>query len=240
MNFSRYLPIIIALLGVFVVLGGWKAGQRFTGHPSKDNPFSDQAPAMVRMAVQAVASSAEANVSASDTNGSAASASKAARPQNTEAGEPRGNETDEVPGQMPAPEAGLPGEPAETAAKASPVVQAKKPETRNTARVFVEGYSQNRTLFTVRVAASADIPSCSWFTLEAPPRIVVDVRGRWECPGAPVRRVGPGMIKTVVVGEHPTYLRLVLRLGKTQGFPAFALDERKREVLLIVRQRNSD
>jgi len=237
MNFSRYLPIIIALLGIFVVLGGWKAGQRTARHASDASPFSDRAPSMVRMAVQAVAPAAEGNASGNRTNAPAADAPEAALPQKAATGEPTANTTGGPPEQKPSPTADAPSEPGGATAKASPAGQAEKPDPRDAARVLVDGYAQNRTLFTVRVAASADIPACSWFTLNDPRRIVVDVRGRWDCPDAPLYRVGPGFISAVVVGEHPAYLRLVLRLGDGSGFPDFALDQRKREVVLVARRR---
>jgi hypothetical protein len=52
------------------------------------------------------------------------------------------------------------------------------------------------------------------FTLqdERPPKLVLDLKGRWRNPGETVREVESDAVRQVRVGEHPDYLRVVMDL----------------------------
>ncbi|WP_320006445.1 AMIN domain-containing protein [Maridesulfovibrio sp.] len=64
----------------------------------------------------------------------------------------------------------------------------------------------------ITVAFSGTAGKLSWFNLENPRRLVVDMRGKWKNKAKSLYRVKNCLVKKVVLGEHPDKIRLVVYL----------------------------
>jgi hypothetical protein len=64
--------------------------------------------------------------------------------------------------------------------------------------------------FTIWLAANRPVSRCTYFWMDAPRRLVLDVQGKWRFAGSNVSRFDQGGIEKIVFGEHPDKLRLVL------------------------------
>lgn len=77
----------------------------------------------------------------------------------------------------------------------------------------------------------------STFTIpdESPPKLVLDLEGKWQNPGKTVRRVQSDSVLRVRVGEHPDYLRVVMDLN-FDGEPTVEATAEGRTLVLEVRR----
>jgi len=71
----------------------------------------------------------------------------------------------------------------------------------------------------VNVQLSAAAGKISWFNLDKPRRLVVDMHGKWNNKAKSVYRVKNCPLSKVVLGEHPDKFRLVIYLDPNK-FPA--------------------
>jgi hypothetical protein len=68
--------------------------------------------------------------------------------------------------------------------------------------------------FKAEVLLSKPADKVSWFSLEKPERLVVDLRGSWEGRVRSKHKLKNGPVKTVVVGEHSDRFRIVFYMKK--------------------------
>ena len=81
----------------------------------------------------------------------------------------------------------------------------------------------------INVAFSAAAGKVSWFNLESPRRLVVDIRGKWNNKVKSVYRVKNCPVSKVVLGEHPDKIRLVIYLDQKKFSAKFKPVVRKLE-----------
>ncbi|MFW5837795.1 MAG: AMIN domain-containing protein [Desulfovibrionaceae bacterium] len=260
MNLPRFLPLFISVLGVLIVLAGWRLGVRWTTPQAVDQEqaLDQEHRGLVRGKIKDSArpDGFYADYELMGKQGQEAESAPATASNASEAApgapDPAENETTAGAAGKP-PEAKTrpksPSESAETtkeqtAAKTGTSKTAAEPAAEapgaGVARVRVPGYSPDGRRFTVRVLAQQDIPAATSFVLSDPPRIVVDVQGAWTCPDKPLYRVGPGVVKTVVVGEHPDRLRLVLHLIEGAATPEYSVERSGAEVVVRVQNAAAD
>ncbi|WP_319777991.1 AMIN domain-containing protein [Maridesulfovibrio sp.] len=67
---------------------------------------------------------------------------------------------------------------------------------------------------TVKIALSAAAGKISWFNLDKPRRLVVDLHGQWANKAKSLYKFKDCPLQKVVLGEHPGKLRLVLYLDQ--------------------------
>ncbi len=81
------------------------------------------------------------------------------------------------------------------------------------------GFDSDTGGFSADIRLSDKCGKVTWFNLEKPRKLVVDLRGAWKSQGASIYRFKKGPVEKVVVGEHPDRFRLVfyLREGKLDG-----------------------
>lgn len=81
------------------------------------------------------------------------------------------------------------------------------------------GFDSDTGGFSADIRLSGKGEKVTWFNLEKPRKLVVDLRGAWKSQGASIYRFKKGSVEKVVVGEHPDRFRLVfyLRKGKLDG-----------------------
>ena len=70
---------------------------------------------------------------------------------------------------------------------------------------------------------------------ETPPKLVLDLEGKWKNPGKTVRQVQSDSVRRVRVGEHPDYLRVVMDLN-FDGEPTVDATAEGRTLVLEVRR----
>lgn len=74
--------------------------------------------------------------------------------------------------------------------------------------------------FRMTVRADGPVIRYNAFTLESPPRLVVNLPGKWENQGRATYPMDSDLVDRVRVGEHPDYLSIVLDLkGKAPASP---------------------
>ena len=62
----------------------------------------------------------------------------------------------------------------------------------------------------LRAATNGQVERVTFFGLQSPRKLALDLRGPWRKKGAGVLRYAAGPVKNVVTGEHPDRLRLAL------------------------------
>ncbi len=72
--------------------------------------------------------------------------------------------------------------------------------------------------FSMELLAGDPIEGYTSFTIPSPPKVVVDILGKWDYPGKPTIWVRSDMVKRVRIGEHSDKLRLVLDLKGRKVF----------------------
>ena len=126
-----------------------------------------------------------------------------------------------------APESAAPVVPAPAAAPAPrPVVEAAPaqpaPGTPAPAGGVVEkiGIKTTGSEFTVTVECSAPVGEVRAFYLNDRNKYVIDLVGDWQLHKGNVIRVPDGIVKHIVVGEHPgSFIRLVVQLDREPAGP---------------------
>ncbi len=91
--------------------------------------------------------------------------------------------------------------------------------------------------FTVRLVLDGPPAEHAFFTLldESPPKLVLDIKGRWRNPGPTARPSAAAGLRGVRVGEHAGFLRVVMDLAEGA---AFAVTVETAEDGLLVRARS--
>ncbi|MDM8517725.1 AMIN domain-containing protein [Desulfobacterales bacterium HSG16] len=98
-------------------------------------------------------------------------------------------------------------------------------------QMMVDGKGSQRTLKTVQAGVSKEafklaltsdgpIETYRQFFLEGPPRIVLNLAGKWDYPGETRMKVDSDVVKSIRIGEHDTFLSIVIDLKSKDNFPA--------------------
>jgi outer membrane biosynthesis protein TonB len=242
MNLSRYLPIVIALLGIFIVFAGWRLGMRWVAPEAVKNATLAESQDTVRREINnseapevAEAEQADSQKETPEPQQAPNASSQTSAAPLTDVTEPKTDASAAKPAEEPTaaqPETAA-SPPKKPEAKTAP--EPPPPAPKDVARVREPHVDPDSQSLTVRITTEADIPACTWFTMENPRRIVVDVRGAWKCPGPSIYRPGAETVKTVVIGEHPDRLRVVLHVGNAEDFPEFSVDKKPRAATVTVR-----
>lgn len=154
-----------------------------------------------------------------------------------------GNTPGQTPGQTPGKPSGLPQpEPVQPA----PERQAKpepKPPQKPAAKTPEPRAAAGGAVNSVRVAgedggvvmlvsASAPLGRYRYFSLSGPPRVALDLYGDWQAKADPQVEANP-LVKSVRLGGHKEYLRLVLDLKTDEAAP-FTVERRGDRQLALV------
>jgi hypothetical protein len=89
----------------------------------------------------------------------------------------------------------------------------------------------------LEVVSNGPVTRHTQFYMDGPPRLVIDLPGRWRRPGFHARRLESNLVKRVRIGYHPGKLRLVLDLTETGGRPAAVIRETPEGMAVEVRSR---
>ncbi len=77
----------------------------------------------------------------------------------------------------------------------------------------------------VEVISDGPINRHDQFFMSKPPRLVIDLPGRWERPRFHAREIESPLVERVRIGHHPAKLRLVLDLRKGEAAPSAVIRE---------------
>ncbi len=67
---------------------------------------------------------------------------------------------------------------------------------------------------TSKIPLSGTAGRVTWFNLQNPRKLVVDIRGRWENRGKSIYRLKGCPVEKIVVGEHSDKMRMVFYINK--------------------------
>ena len=87
----------------------------------------------------------------------------------------------------------------------------------------------------LEVVADGPITRHTQFFMGGPPRLVVDIPGRWRRPRFHARRLESALVERVRIGYHPGKLRLVLDLREGETSPAATIRETPKGMVIEVR-----
>lgn len=84
--------------------------------------------------------------------------------------------------------------------------------------------------FSIRLKADPEVHSYSYFFMDSPARLVVDIKGEhWRCLVKRMQGFDEGFISKVIIGEHEKFMRFVIHYRDTalklHAAPAFAVLE---------------
>jgi len=78
----------------------------------------------------------------------------------------------------------------------------------------------SKGMFVLYIKTGKPVWEYTHFEMNPPPKVVIDITGKWNYPGAPTLNVRSDMVRRVRIGEHADKLRLVLDLkGKKTIIP---------------------
>jgi len=89
----------------------------------------------------------------------------------------------------------------------------------------------------LEVVADGPITRHAQFYMGGPPRLVIDIPGRWRRPRFHARRIEGALVERVRIGYHPGKLRLVLDLREGESAPAATVRETPKGMVIEVRSR---
>ena len=67
------------------------------------------------------------------------------------------------------------------------------------------------------LSASGPLEPMTWFTMDNPRRLVMDLHGQWASGLSRINELAGGFISSVHVGDHPEYIRFVCFLADPQS-----------------------
>ncbi|MGE4557173.1 MAG: hypothetical protein AB7D07_10145 [Desulfovibrionaceae bacterium] len=186
--------------------------------------FTDQVLRQRKEATQAEAARAEAATQPAEAQGAQLPAENSTRASAAPAVSAGKSGADSQGRRRPQPssrseKAPAPGAPAQTAKPdKSPAPQqadangktASQPSEAEAGVLTVAQFESAPDHFTVKLAANRPVPRCTYFWLNNPRKLVLDVLGKWRFKGRNVNRFDQGAIEKIVFGEHPGKVRLVL------------------------------
>ncbi|MDM8551336.1 AMIN domain-containing protein [Desulfobacterales bacterium HSG2] len=117
-----------------------------------------------------------------------------------------------------------------------PTVIAKKPKEKRSRRIL-KGIQHQSTEEEFRLELLSDGPIYDYkqFTMSPPPKVVLDLPGRWRYSGRYTIRVKSDIARRVRVGKHSNKLRLVLDLkGSKTWIPV--IEESSEGLTLIIKK----
>jgi hypothetical protein len=118
------------------------------------------------------------------------------------------------------------------AASSAPQAQASTSTIRELEGL--ETSSEGADGFRVDVLAHGPIERHRHFFMGDPPRLVIDLPGRWRNPRFQARRVESRMVERIRIGRHPDKLRLVLDLRSEIPRPAAVIRESSRGLAIVL------
>lgn len=131
-----------------------------------------------------------------------------------------------------------PAEPVAAPARATPSALSAEPENDPIRELEgVDATSTDRDGFRVEVLAHGPIERHRHFFMGDPPRLVIDLPGRWDTPRFHARRVESRMVERIRIGRHPDKLRLVLDLRPEVRDPAAVIRESSRGLAIVLPDR---
>ncbi len=89
----------------------------------------------------------------------------------------------------------------------------------------------------VEILSNGPIQRHRPFYMDGPPRLVIDLPGRWERPGFHARRLDSPVAECIRVGHHPDKLRLVLDLRRDGPPPEAVIQETPKGLVVEIRAR---
>ncbi len=87
--------------------------------------------------------------------------------------------------------------------------------------------------FRVVFLADHAIEKYETFPLDSPPRLVIDLAGKWKNMGYSELKLTTAKVKSIRIGEHPDKLRIVLDLTGQKPAPPIIRESRRGLVLII-------
>jgi hypothetical protein len=105
---------------------------------------------------------------------------------------------------VPAPESDAPGAPRSPAEPAG--------EATGFQRVTAIRQIEGADAFRIALESSGPIDDYAAFSMESPPRWVINISGKWEISGKRIFSMNDELVRRVRIGEHPKFLSVVLDL----------------------------
>jgi serine/threonine protein kinase len=115
-------------------------------------------------------------------------------------------------------EAPLEAETATSASQQKPKAN-RQNEGNQALRILTIRQLENKETFKMGLEASGAIKDYATFTMTRPPRLVVNLRGRWQISGRRTFPMSDNLVRQVRIGEHPEYLAVVLDLKRIPSVP---------------------
>ncbi len=84
----------------------------------------------------------------------------------------------------------------------------------------------------VKVLSDGPIDSYRTFYMQSPPRLVIDLPGRWQRPGFHARRLDSPLAERIRMGYHPRKMRLVLDLPENEPTPEAVIRETSKGLVI--------
>ncbi|AMK09859.1 AMIN domain-containing protein [Pseudodesulfovibrio indicus] len=129
-----------------------------------------------------------------------------AQPESAEESADNGQEADVPVAPEPAPEAQAAPE-----TEAAPAIQpAPEPAPAGPGQILSVSLEETGAGPRLAIATDREVADTSYFNLDDPKRLVVDLKGQWNHKGSSVIRSDGPTVLHVVMGEHPDRFRLVI------------------------------
>lgn len=126
--------------------------------------------------------------------------------------------------------------PAAPASPAQPETAKAAPQQQGNGTIKSIELNSTDTGFTITLAMDQTAGDTSYMNLQDPKRLVLDLRQHWNLKTPNVIRANSGMVKHIVIGEHPDRLRLVVHFRsppKAQLTPAFSQNEKNLVITVV-------
>lgn len=97
-------------------------------------------------------------------------------------------------------------------------------------RLYEVEYGPEAEKFTIRLKADPEVHAYSYFFLDSPARLAVDIKGEdWRCRVKRMQGFDEGFISKVIIGEHSNFIRFVIHYreidAKPDSEPGFTISE---------------
>ncbi len=118
------------------------------------------------------------------------------------------------PSTAPAAEPSGKSAPAKTAPRTAP---APKSASRDSGQLYAVDFDCDANRFIMTVSASGPVEPMTWFVMDNPRRLIMDLHGKWVSGLPRITELSGGFISSVHVGDHPDYVRFVCFLADPQS-----------------------
>ncbi|MFC1822705.1 AMIN domain-containing protein [Thermodesulfobacteriota bacterium] len=129
------------------------------------------------------------------------------------------------------------------AKKAVPVKRERKkkihPAMKKSYRVL-EGveHETDKDGLRVKILADGPVHNYHYFFMDAPPRIVIDLKGMWRTREHPVMTLGNEMVRRIRIGNHRDKLRVVVDLGDKGSQAPAKIQESPKGLVITIGKTN--